>query len=81
MHRATPGITRKKLTRDPLGTEAELTAGPDDFNPYETASKRRQPTQGADPFTFDDVAPREPPEVVGQPTLPEPRFDPPRLDF
>jgi len=32
---ATPGITEPKFSRDPLGTEGELTPGPDDENPFE----------------------------------------------
>jgi hypothetical protein len=31
----TPGITEANLTSDPLGTEGEMTPGPDDYNPYE----------------------------------------------
>lgn len=32
---ATPGITPAKLTSEPIGTEGEMTPGPDDVNPYE----------------------------------------------
>lgn len=32
---ATLGITEPKLSRDPLGTEGEMTPGPDDENPYD----------------------------------------------
>jgi len=36
----TPGITCKRFTADPLGTEGEMTAGPDDQNPYRSADER-----------------------------------------
>jgi len=84
MHRGTPGITIPNFSSDPLGTEAELTPGPNDVNPYETASQRRDPTQGADPYTFDDVDPQLPdpdPPTRSQPTIPEPGFQPPAPDF
>lgn len=76
----TPGITEKRFTKDPLGTEGELTLGPDDVNPFRSAQERDQyeaykerlreqqtdqprlvkvpfddPTDGDDPFVFDDV--------------------------
>jgi hypothetical protein len=85
----TPGITRKRFCRDPLGTEAEMTSGPADMNPFRSAEEREiveaykekerqqvesdvdlmaeegvslpfdepahDPTEGADPFAFDDV--------------------------
>lgn len=38
--RTTPGITQKRFTRDPLGTEGELTDGPDDQNPFRSAEER-----------------------------------------
>jgi hypothetical protein len=60
MHRATPGITPQKLTEDPLGTEGEMTPGPDDYNPYEDHTERHDPTEGHDPFIFDDIEPRLP---------------------
>ena len=69
MHRATPGITPAKLTRDPLGTEGEMTPGPDDYNPYEDHTETYDPTEGRDPFVFDDIEPR-------LPDLPSHRFDP-----
>jgi len=37
---ATPGITEKRFTADPLGTEGELTPGPDDANPFRSADER-----------------------------------------
>jgi hypothetical protein len=61
----TPGITEPRFCRDPLGTEGELTPGPDDYNPYDDpppagrdleAGIDRDPTDGRDPFLFDDVA-------------------------
>lgn len=86
----TPGITEKRFTQDPLGTEAELTDGPDDANPFNSpeereiveayrakqeeqqrsdtdlyqtsgvvlpfaASTNETPTEGSEPFVFDDV--------------------------
>lgn len=41
--RATLGITEPKFTRDPLGTEGEMTDGPDDENPYENGETDKQP--------------------------------------
>lgn len=32
---ATPGITDPLMSREPLGTEGELTDGPDDYVPYD----------------------------------------------
>jgi hypothetical protein len=69
MMRPTPGITEPKLTADPLGTEGELTPGPDDYNPFDDpdaspvetpdrappAVEPGLPTRGEDPFVFDDV--------------------------
>jgi hypothetical protein len=69
MHQATPGLTPQTLTKDPLGTEAEMTPGPDDYNPYEDHAQRRDPTSGHDPFIFDDIQPR-------LPDLPYHRIDP-----
>ena len=86
----TPGITEKRFTQDPLGTEGELSPGPDDANPFRSAEEREiveayrakakeqekadgdlyetsgvvlpfasntneNPTEGNDPFVFDDV--------------------------
>lgn len=36
----TPGITQMEFTKDPLGTEAELTSGPNDMNPFRSADER-----------------------------------------
>jgi hypothetical protein len=36
----TPGITKMEFTQDPLGTEAELTSGPNDMNPFRSADER-----------------------------------------
>jgi len=69
MHQATPGITPAKLTKDPLGTEGEMTPGPDDYNPYEDHAQQYDPTSGHDPFSFDDIQPR-------LPDLPSHRIDP-----
>lgn len=58
------GTTAVPLSREPLATEGEATPGPDDWNPYdeweeeqELAAMRggRDPTEGDDPFVFDDV--------------------------
>jgi len=86
----TPGITEKRFTVDPLGTEGELTDGPDSANPFASAEEREiveayrakadaqkkadgnlyetsgvmlpfaastndTPTEGNDPYVFDDV--------------------------
>ena len=84
MHRGTPGITIPRFSADPLGTEAELTDGPDDYNPYEDASRRHNPTRGDDPYAFDDVDPQVPDSAQlsrPEPTIPEPGFQPPAPDF
>lgn len=59
---ATVGITVPNLTAEPLGTEGEMTPGPDDENPYETGETGKQPTLapllgGREPAadTVDDV--------------------------
>jgi hypothetical protein len=39
----TPGITEPKFTMDPIGTEAEMTEGPMDYNPYEDGTPPRDP--------------------------------------
>jgi len=36
----TPGFTQKRFTAEPLGSEGELTPGPDDANPYRSADER-----------------------------------------
>lgn len=36
----TPGITQKEYALDPLGTEAELTPGPSDANPFRSPEER-----------------------------------------
>jgi len=38
----TPGTTSVNLSPTPLGTEAELTPGPDDENPFEEAQELRE---------------------------------------
>lgn len=77
----TPGITEKEFTKDPLGTEGELSLGPNDANPWRSIDEKEivedykerlrqdrseqpelvkvplsDPTEGNDPFVFDDVA-------------------------
>lgn len=60
------GITPMPMSRDPLATEGEATAGPDNENPFEQKEReygleedeiaeQRDPTAGDDPFLFDDV--------------------------
>ena len=34
------GITEPKITKDPLGTEGELTAGPDEINPHNSVEEK-----------------------------------------
>lgn len=74
------GMTSIPLSRDPIATEGEATPGPDDFNPYDEYEFRRarqrqktmkeDPTEGDDPFLFDDIgAGRD----VFEFELPEPR--------
>jgi hypothetical protein len=87
--RVTVGITEPNFTQDPLGTEGEMSVGPDSINPFRSAEeaeiieqikqKEREkaqqedaivrttpvnadflptfesPTEGNDPFVFDDV--------------------------
>lgn len=67
----TPGITEPRLTKDPLGTEGELTPGPDDINPFrsveeaeiveEIEQKERERLYEGDTF--------RPPEVTVGPKL------------
>jgi len=38
MFRTTPGITEPHMSRAPLATEGEATAGPDDENPFDEDS-------------------------------------------
>jgi hypothetical protein len=66
----TPGITEPNLTAEPLGTEAEMTAGPADYNPFEDT---RQPATGR-----GDADARQPFGGVDEPTddVELPRFDP-----
>lgn len=40
MH-CSPGVTEPMLTAEPLGTEGEMTPGPDDINPYRSLDERR----------------------------------------
>lgn len=58
------GLTPMAISRDPIATEGEATPGPDDWNPYDERERRREmepmqldedPTDGRDPFVFDDV--------------------------
>lgn len=52
------GITPMPISQDPLATEGEATPGPNDENPYDEAPPARlneSPTQGRDPYAFDDV--------------------------
>jgi len=39
---ATPGITQPNFSADPLGTEGEMTPGPDKQNPFEEAQERAE---------------------------------------
>lgn len=56
---ATPGITEPHLSRDPLGTEGEMTSGPDAESPFDrfnqSATAKVDPTEGNDPYLFDNV--------------------------
>jgi hypothetical protein len=88
--KASVGITEPNFTQDPLGTEGEMSVGPDSINPFRSAEeaeiieqikqKEREkaqqedaivrttpvnadflptfesPTEGDDPFIFDDVS-------------------------
>lgn len=69
----TPGVTRKRFTLEPLGSEGEMTPGPDDSNPFRSAEEREiveayrakeaeQKARGVDTndtitLPFDDVNP------------------------
>jgi hypothetical protein len=44
----TPGITAKRFSHDPLGTEGEMTRGPDDANPYEDPDAAREARRRAE---------------------------------
>lgn len=37
----TPGATKPLLTEDPIGTEGEMTPGPDDETPFDAEENRR----------------------------------------
>lgn len=76
-------MTEIPLSRDPLATEGEATPGPDDYNPYDererqmaeqSFGKARDPTEGDDPFVFDDVDDEigevELPSLNSSPSLP-----------
>jgi hypothetical protein len=43
---STPGTRGPKLTRDPLGTEGELTAGPDELRPSVPQERRELEDMG-----------------------------------
>lgn len=47
---ATAGITEPKLSRDPLGTEGEMSPGPDDQNPYDDVADAATDTGPAPPL-------------------------------
>jgi len=56
------GTTEIPLSRAPLATEGEATPGPDDYNPYDERERKQfeatlkdDPTEGDDPYAFDDV--------------------------
>jgi len=71
------GMTIKNLSRGPLATEGEATPGPDHINPYEgqvTARADPDPTDGSDPFVFDNVG-----SAVGTFDIPGPDADGPRF--
>ncbi|WP_246985016.1 hypothetical protein [Halorientalis marina] len=38
----TPGITAKRFTRDPIGTEGEFSPGDDRVNPYRSVDEREE---------------------------------------
>jgi len=63
--RATPGITIPSFSECPLGTEGEMTAGADDWNPYDDPEvpPRDYPLyEGERPA----MPPVEPPERFGR---------------
>lgn len=41
MDMPTPGATKPLLTKDPIGTEGEMTPGPDDETPFDKEEERR----------------------------------------
>jgi hypothetical protein len=56
----TAGMTVPKWSRDPLGTEGELTAGPDDWNPYDDEIDRQEiESMGFDADRVLDKTPRK----------------------
>lgn len=66
------GVTPMSFSKEPLASEGEATPGADDYNPYDEIEQQqmreaRSPTDGDDPFVFDDVD-----EFVGDVELPEP---------
>lgn len=84
------GMTSIPLSRDPIATEGEATPGPDDFNPYDAYELERvkqsqktmkeDPTEGDDPYLFDDIgAGRDVFEFdlpeLGEPELPDDLFN------
>jgi len=57
---ATPGITEPNLTPEPLGSEGEMTQGPDDLNPFRSERERREleditGTRGAVQDEYEEV--------------------------
>ncbi|MGK7294863.1 MAG: hypothetical protein ACNS61_03420 [Candidatus Wenzhouxiangella sp. M2_3B_020] len=76
------GITPTLMSRAPLASEGEATPGPDDWNPYdereerefrEQFESRESPTEGDDPFAFDDIGGEimaaDAPGIGGEPTF------------
>lgn len=69
-------MTPMSFSSEPLASEGEATAGPDDYNPYDDVEQKqmaaaRSPTRGDDPFVFDDVD-----EFASDVDLPEPSDGP-----
>lgn len=92
---ATAGITEPDMTPEPLGTEGEMTPGPDDENPYENGDRDSQidlpPLIGHDvPLGGDDVVDEMAEEAddrheramgVFEPTMGHGSFDPTPQDY
>lgn len=62
------GMTVMQLSREPLATEGEATAGPDDYNPFEDPSVEMPAAGGLDadpPDLFKSGQPELPPSSLG----------------
>lgn len=72
MHGNYPGIAPVKLTRDPLGTQGELTPGPDELDPSVPEQRAELVDRG---FMPDDSAEETAESGFGAVDEPDPLFE------